>query len=78
MLEKGVEKRESSYILGGNGNWYNHYGKQKTEYRTTIRSSNPILGHISGQYYNSVNLYVHCSTIHNSQDMETTKISIKR
>ena len=24
---KGVEKREPSYTVGGNTNWYNHYGK---------------------------------------------------
>ena len=35
-----MEKRESPYIVGGNVNWYNHYGKQyggslKTKYRTT-------------------------------------------
>jgi len=23
-----VERRESSYTVGGNVNWYNHYGKQ--------------------------------------------------
>ena len=23
-----VEKREPSYAIGGNVNWYNHYGKQ--------------------------------------------------
>ena len=25
---KDVEKREPSYILVGNPNWYNHYGEQ--------------------------------------------------
>ena len=25
---EGMEKRESSYIVGGNVNWYSHYGKQ--------------------------------------------------
>ena len=25
---EGVEKRELSYIVGGNVNWYSHYGKQ--------------------------------------------------
>ena len=24
----GVEKREPTYTVGGNGNWYNHYGEQ--------------------------------------------------
>jgi len=41
MLES-VEKRELSYTVGGNVNWYSHYGKQygnsfkKTENRATI------------------------------------------
>ena len=25
---EGVEKRVLSYTVGGNVNWYNHYGKQ--------------------------------------------------
>ena len=25
---KGVEKREPSYTVGGNVNWYNYYAKQ--------------------------------------------------
>ena len=25
---QGVEKRELSYTVGGNVNWYNHYGNQ--------------------------------------------------
>ena len=25
---EGVEKRERSYTVGGNVNWYNHYGEQ--------------------------------------------------
>ena len=25
---EAVEKREPSYPVGGNVNWYNHYGKQ--------------------------------------------------
>ena len=38
---EGVEKREPSYTVGGNINWYNYYGKQygvpqKTKYTTTI------------------------------------------
>ena len=48
---------------------------QKTNYRTTVLSSNPIPGHISGQNFHSKRYmypYVHCSTIHDSQDMETT------
>ena len=25
---EGVEKREHSYAISGNVNWYNHYGKE--------------------------------------------------
>ena len=25
---EGVEKREASFMVGGNVNWYNYYGKQ--------------------------------------------------
>ena len=25
---EGMEKREPSYTVGGNANWYNHYGEQ--------------------------------------------------
>ena len=40
MLES-VEKKEPSFTVGENVNWYNHYGKQyggtqKTKCRTTI------------------------------------------
>ena len=38
---EGVEKREPSYIVGGNANGYNHYGEEygdsfKTRNKTTI------------------------------------------
>ena len=52
---------------------------QKTKNRTTILSSNPTPGYISQQKYNSKRYmypYVHNSTIHNSQDVETTLKSI--
>jgi len=28
MLERGVGKKEPSYTVGGNINWYTHYGEQ--------------------------------------------------
>ena len=46
-----------------------------------IWSSNPILVHIHRQNYNSkryMHPRVHCRTIHNGQDNETTKTSISR
>ena len=48
---------------------------QKNKYRTTILPSNLTPVHISRQKYNSkryMHPYIHSSTIHNSQDMETT------
>ena len=46
---------------------------QKTKNRTTISSSNPTPVHISRQNFHSkryLHQYIHCSTIHNSQNME--------
>ena len=34
--EKGTQEREFSYIVGGNINWYNHYGKHWRFLRTKI------------------------------------------
>ena len=44
-IDENVEKRDSWYTVGGNVNWYSHYGKhmelpQKIKNRATIRSSN--------------------------------------
>ena len=81
-----VEKREPSYPTGGNVNWCSFYREQYgissvTKNRTTMRSSNPTPGHVSGQNSNSnrcMHAYVHSNTIHNSQDKETTETSIAR
>ena len=54
---------------------------QKTKNRAAIWSSNPTSGHISRQNSNSkryMHPYVHSSTMHNSQDMETTEMPIDR
>ena len=55
---EGVEKREPSCTVGGNVNWYSHYGEQyggslKPKNRTTIRPSNPTTGHIPWENHNS-------------------------
>ena len=52
--EESVEKREPSCTVGGNVNWYSHYGEQyggslKTKNRATMWSSNPTPGHVSGE-----------------------------
>ena len=56
---KGCGLEGPSYSGGGNVNWYSHYGDQyrvslnnKTKNRTTIWSSNPTPGHVSGEDYN--------------------------
>ena len=54
---EGVEKREASYIVGGNVNWYSHYGEQYRDYsenwyKVAIWHSSPTPGHISRQKYN--------------------------
>ena len=80
---EGVEEREPSYTVGGNVNWFNHYGEQyggslKTKNRATIWSSYPTPGHISEENHNSkqyMHPSVHCSMIYNSQDMEATWMS---
>ena len=48
---EGVERRESSYTVGGNVSWYSHYGEQyggylKSKSRNTILAFNPTSGHI--------------------------------
>ena len=56
----------------------NHYEDvleipQKTKNRATVRSINPPPIHLSRQNYNLkryMQAYVHCSTIHNRQDMK--------
>ena len=77
---EGVEKREPSYTVGGNVNWHSQYGEQyggslNTKNRSTMWSSNPTPGHVSGENYPQ-KIYMHpnvyCTTIYNSQDMEAT------
>ena len=75
-----MEKREPSYAVGENVNWYSHYGKQYgdiSENSIELRYDPAI--QLLGIYPDTtflkkryMLLYVHCSTIHNSQDMETT------
>ena len=53
-----MERRESSYTVGGNISWHNRYGEQyagslKTKYRITIGSRNATPGHLFGEKHNS-------------------------
>ena len=64
--------------------WYSHYGEQyggslKPKNKVTIWSSNHTPEHIFRENHNSKrhkNPNVHCSTIYNSQDMESNSKSI--
>ena len=58
---EGVEKRDSSYTVDGNVNWYSYNrreygGSLKTERRVTVWSSNPTPGHISRKDKSSISL----------------------
>ena len=80
---EGVEKREPSYTVCGNVNWYNHYGEQ---YGGSLNiellyDHNPTPEHISRENH-SLKRYmlpnVHWSTVFNSQDIEATYMSTDR
>jgi len=72
-------KRKPSYIVGGNVNWYSHYGKHKwvpkeTKNTATIWSWNPTPEHVSGEKHGPkgyMHPNAHCSAVYNSQDIET-------
>ena len=69
-----VEKREPSYIVGGNVNWYNHYREQyrgslKNKNRATVWSSNTTLAIIQKVICTPV---FTAALFTNSQDMEAT------
>ena len=67
-----VEKREPSYIAGGNVNGGSHYGRTVTGFFKTLKIEllHPTPGHVSGENHNSKR-YIHpnvpCSTIFNCQ-----------
>ena len=75
-----VEKREPLYTVGGNVNWYSHYGRflKKLKIELPYDPAIPLLEYISKGNEISVlksylHSHVHCSIIYNSQDMETTE-----
>ena len=71
---EGVEKRERSCTVGGNVNWYSHYGEQhgaflKSRNKITKWPSDPTPRHIPWENQNwKRHMYpiVHCSTIYTS------------
>ena len=73
-----VEKREPSYIVGGNVNWYNQYGEQYgvslKNYKQNHMNQQSHTWNISGGNSNLKKCmlsYVHSSTTHSGQDTET-------
>ena len=81
-----VEKGERSYTVGGNANQQSHFGEQcgdslrnwKQNCLMTQKSHcwayTPRKPELKGTYVPNV----HCSTVYNSQNMETTQMSISR
>ena len=77
-----MEKREPFYTVGGNVNWYSHYGEQyggslkKLKIELQYDPAIPLLGIYPEktiiQKDACTPFDVHCSTIYNSQDMEAT------
>jgi hypothetical protein len=81
---ENVGKKEPSYTDGGNVSSYNYYGKQyrgflKNKHRSALWSSNNTPKDIpEGMQLRlsqrHLHTHVYCSTIHNSQAMETAKM----
>ena len=78
---EGVEKKELSYTVGGNVNWYSHYGEQYGDSFKKLKIELPydpailLLGiHPEKTILQRHRMHpsVHCCTIYNNQDMETT------
>ena len=69
-----MEKKESYYTVGGNGNWCSHYGKLKIE--SSDDPAIPLLGihpeKTKANLKRHMHPNVHSSTIYNSQDMKAT------
>ena len=70
-----MEKIEPFYIVSRNLSWYSHYGKECEGSLIKLKIDIPYDPRIYlEENYNSkryVHPYVHSSTVHNSQDMET-------
>ena len=77
-----MEKREPLYTVGGNVNWYSHYGKQygdspknkKQNYHTIQEFTSEYLSQDNENTNSKRYMYpkVHGSIIYSSKDMEAT------
>ena len=82
---EGVKKRELFCTVGGNGNWYNHYGKQYGSSSKSLQWNYRMIRNLTSRYVSEGNeitiskrylqSHVRCSIIYHSQDIETTKVS---
>jgi len=77
-----VERREPSSTVGGNVNWYSHYGEQYTgSLKNKIELPYDTIISLLGIYLEENKIQketrtrVHWSTIYNSQDMEEVSIN---
>jgi len=77
---ESVGRREPSYTVGGNANWYSYYGEQyrvplKKKMELPYDAAIPLLG-LHPEEKHDLKGYmhpnIHCSTVYNSQDMEAT------
>ena len=80
-----MEKRELSYTVGGNVHWCCRYRKQYSAFSKKLKelpydlAIPPLDIYLDKTMIQSyMHLYVHSSTNHNRQDMETTQMSIAR
>ena len=79
-----MEKREPSYTIGGNINWYNHYGEQNGGSLKKIQSYHVIQQSHSWHIPKGKHglkgymgpMFI-ASTVYNSQEMEATRMSIQ-
>ena len=75
-----MEKRELSYTIGGNANWYSHYGEQcgdslkKLEIELPYDPAISLLGTHTKETRIERHMYsnVHHNTGYNHQNMEAT------
>jgi len=78
-----VERREPSYTVSGNVNWYSHYGEQyggslKNSHHTIHQSHSWACMQKNCHSKRYMHSNVHCSTIYNSHHMEVTQMSTNR
>ena len=74
-----MEETESSHIVGGDVNWYSHYGKMVWSFLKKLKIKlpyDPVISLLSTYpekiLIQKIHTNVHCSTVYNRRDMEAT------